>query len=484
MSNCPTNVAFRQTSTLGAGEASLARRERSSGKPLHQTRSMLNFADNEQIWFQNRRQSSRRKSRPLLPYEIAQYHQMAHSTFASQESAHYSFTSQPAGNSTPPDSSQDSVSRMSGIVDPQISMDHSPDQPRMQQGPDVHIQTAAPLPGSQESFTSTGYLANRRSANMPGSDGTSSDGSGEELATVTGRPSQKAPSFVRLAMTAEGKAEVVTKNAASPSPPRPVQSPQIGDTPILGAIPFKMTPSSSTRTLHRSSSGRSRDSRSWEFWCDKDARAELEVAAEKNSSGSAAGAIGLLRSASGRNILGSMPLKRNSGILGPSAITKRTKLDSSKRPPLQRSRTSLGRLQSGTSEGVTAYAKPMSKPKHSISTYMPGDDSNKENVSPEWRGRGDRRSDLHSDAESTSPGPDATLLHDDLVVDASLQFRSSQAPTMRSNLSSRDRSDGEYKQPFESDAARSSSQRRAGPSAEADLDCIQGLLSLSQGNWR
>jgi hypothetical protein len=126
----------------------------------------------------------------------------------------------------------------------------------------------------------------------------------------------------------------------------------------------------------------------------------------------------------------------------------------------------------------------MPKPKHSISTYMPGDDSNKENVSPEWRGGRDRRSDLHSDAESTSPGPDTTLLHDDLVVDASLQFRSSQAPTMRSNLSSRDRSDGEYKQPFQSDAARSTGQRRAGPSAEADLDCIQGLLSLSQGNWR
>jgi hypothetical protein len=126
----------------------------------------------------------------------------------------------------------------------------------------------------------------------------------------------------------------------------------------------------------------------------------------------------------------------------------------------------------------------MSKSKHSTSMYMPGDDSNKENVSPEWRGRADRRSDLHSDAESTSPGPDPSSLHDDLVVDASLQFRSSQAPTARSNLSSRDRSDGEYKRPFESGTARSGGQRRNGPPAEADLDCIQGLLSLSQGNWR
>jgi hypothetical protein len=444
---------------------------------------MLAFANNEQIWFQNRRQSARRRSRPLLPYEIAQYHQMSHIAFSSQESLHYSFTSQTAASSTSPDGSQDPASQTSGIVEPDVSTEHSADQPCMQQESNMQRETTAPALCSQESFTSVGYLANRRSANMLGSDGTSGDDSGEEFTGATGRRIQKAPSFVRLAMTAEGKAEVVTKNAASPSPPRPVQSPQIGDTPVLGHIPFKMAPSS-VRMLHRSSSGRSRDSRSWEFWCDKDARAELEVTAEKNSSGSAAGAIGLLRSASGRSILGSMPLKRNSGILGPSAISKRVKLDSSKRPPLQRSRTSLGRLQSSTSEGVTAYAKPMSKSKHNVTTYMPGDDSNKENVSPEWRGRPDRRSDLHSDAESTSPGPDATLLHDDLVVDASLQFRSSQAPTMRSNLSSRDRSDGEYKRPFVNDAVGNGGQRRTGPSVEADLDCIQGLLSLSQGNWR
>jgi hypothetical protein len=411
---------------------------------------------------------------------------MSHAPFSSQDSVQSPFASQRSANPLSPRDSDDVVGRRSGVIDPRTSMNSLQDETSVPEESEMQRHTSIPGLRSQESFTSVGYLANRRSANLLASDGLSGDDSADETTTVMDRFSQKTSSFVRLAMTAEGKAEVVTKNAASPSPPRPVQSPQIGDTPVLGPIPFKMSPAS-VRTLHRSSSGRSRDSRSWEFWCDKDARAELEVAAEKNSSGSAAGAIGLLRSVSGRNILGSIPLKRNSGLLGPSAISKRVKLDSHKRLPLQRSRTSLGRLQSGSSEVVTAYAKPMSKSKHSGSsayTYMPGDDSNKENVSPEWRSSADRRSDAHSDAESTSPGPDTTLLHDDLVVDASLQFRSRQMPSMRSGLSSRDRSDGGYKRGFEREAPIGEGRRSAGPSVEADMDCIHGLLSLSQGNWR
>lgn len=51
--------------------------------------------------------------------------------------------------------------------------------------------------------------------------------------------------------------------------------------------------------LGRQPSGRSRDSRAWEFWCDSDARNGLVRQAEAETTGSAADAISLIRSNSG-----------------------------------------------------------------------------------------------------------------------------------------------------------------------------------------
>lgn len=250
---------------------------------------------------------------------------------------------------------------------------------------------------------------------------------------------KKSRSFVRLSLNAEGKAEIVTKDAASPSPPRPPQT-------LLPDIP---PPTESANRLQRSYSGRSRDSRAWEFWCDKESRSEFEQTAEKDASGSAAGAIGLLRTTSGRNILGSLSSKRNAP-LSVHQPSKRSKLDH-KRPPLQRSNTSLGRLQGGKpADGMRSAPKL----KHSESAaHLPGKgsgDSDKENMSP------------HSDAEP----------HERIRLSHVRHDRHGQGVLADSEKDE------------ELSAFMRGGQKKSSVSGDDDLDCVQGLLSLSQGNWR
>ncbi|KAF2169870.1 hypothetical protein M409DRAFT_20284 [Zasmidium cellare ATCC 36951] len=384
-----------------------------------------------QIWFQNRRQSSRRKSRPLLPHEIAQYQR-------SRAAMQGSSPSSSLESSSPPHCEQDIDSHSRESTPPaterveQISTEA--DATTQPDAPSTLAPTAAsalPQP--------LGYLANRRRAASLYFAATEPE---EPVVTATANPDRrikKSASFVRLSLNAEGKAEVVTKDAASPSPPRPPQT-----------LMPDVTPSTdSSNRLQRSYSGRSRDSRAWEFWCDKESRSEFEHTAEKDGSGSAAGAIGLLRTTSGRNILGSLSSKRNAPLSVHQA-NKRSKLDH-KRPPLQRSNTSLGRLQGRPAES----ARHAPKLKHSESAApLPGKgrgDSDKENMSP------------HSDA-----GPYERIRLSHVRPDRSGEGVGAD-PEQDEELSA---------------FTRGGEQRKAGVAGDDDLDCVQGLLSLSQGNWR
>lgn len=257
-------------------------------------------------------------------------------------------------------------------------------------------------------------------------------------------------------MNAEGKAEIITKDASSPSPPRPKQTMLLPDV----ALSQTTTPNfSSSQGLQRSMSGRSRDSRAWEFWCDKEARSELESAAEKDASGSAAGAIGLLRTVSGRNILGAVSAKRNSAFANHTASVKRSKLG--QRRSLQRASTSMGRLQS--KHGNAGASLP--KLKHSgsaASFHIKGNDSDKENWSPER--------ELNSDGEEIGP-PGGESGRRDLETQ-----RQSRARPGGGRTTHNDAHDPEAD-------AELAEFMRGGRKSE-DLDCVQGLLSLSQGNWK
>ena len=178
-------------------------------------------------------------------------------------------------------------------------------------------------------------------------------------------------------------------------------------------------------------SGRSRDSRAWEFWCDKDTRSELEEKAEKDANGSAADAIDLLRSTSGRSILGPISVKRNSMLSRRPSEIKRSRVDGKGRT-LHRSSTSYGRLQ-----GQDEVKKPTLKHAESAySVYIPGNESDKENWSP-----GAEKGQEHGKRNSaTNPEADSEIA---VFMGKGRQNRS---------LSSDD-----------------------------DLNCVQGLLSLSRG---
>lgn len=312
--------------------------------------------------------------------------------------------------------------------------------------------TNIPVPSSSAHAQPVGYIANRRSAASLLQQGTSEQSEPTEVVeAVPGRRIKKTASFVRLSLNAEGKAEVVTKDAASPSPPRPPQ------TLLPDVVPSTVPTAPAANQLQKSFSGRSRDSRSWEFWCDKESRSEFENTAERDASGSAAGAIGLLRTTSGRSILGNLSSKRNAAF-STQQPNKRSKTEH-KRPPLQRSNTSMGRLQGRPAEGI----RKAPKLKHSESAApLPGKgtESDKENMSP--------HSDVEFDRFDTS------------VTNG--EERRIRLSHVRGNRSCEADADPENDE--ELSAFMRGGQKRASVSGDDDLDCVQGLLSLSQGNWR
>ena len=298
---------------------------------------------------------------------------------------------------------------------------------------------------------------------------------------------KKSSSCVRLSMTFDGNAEVVTKDGSSPSPPRVPQVPQalIGSShEVRPDVPNRAEKIPFARPLQRATSGRSRDSRAWEFWCDKDSRGELGDKAVKDASGSAADAIGLLRSTSGRSILGTIPMKRNSVLPRQQSAMKRSKLDLPK-PVLQRSSTTSGRLQGKPLGSISQSVKPAPKLKQmksAVSTYTPGNDSDKENWSPE----ADVYSDEGSDVVMQSVGQDESTSASLTTVKRTPRGA---APTVRT-LSNRKPQQSLSKENHDPEADPElaafmrGSHKSNSISEEEDLDCIQGLLSLSQGNWR
>jgi hypothetical protein len=225
------------------------------------------------------------------------------------------------------------------------------------------------------------------------------------------------------------------------------------------------------KPLQRTSSGRSRDSRVWEFWCDKDARSELEEKAEQDASGSAAGAIGLLRSA-GRNILGAVPSKRNSTLSRQSISLKRSKVESAA-PKLHKSSTALGRLEGMPTSNAATYAPPLSKleyPESSFSVYIPGNESDKENWSPS--------TDMSHNGRLEHSLQPLSHMPKDAASHSSVNELRRQRASFSSIENYRPEEDPEVA------AFMRGTRRRSSVSGDEELDCVQGLLSLSQGNWR
>lgn len=470
-----------------------------------------------QIWFQNRRQSSRRKNKPLGPDEVLAYQNsfsVPPSVYSpappeSQPSSHPASAASRAGEgfaeelsaaaSVGQDARPTGVSSTPGVAKDEgsFSIPQGSQQSVSAIDPVSRPEESGsqPFPSSQESRGPLGYLANRRSAadprpsqedmNPPAipSSQPEADGSAK-------RPLNKTPSMVRLSMTSDGNAKIVTGSDSSPSPPRKMAPPTpYQDSPqglyrSYSATSLADLGSSqgSNASLRRKASGRSRDSRAWEFWCDKDARSELEEKANQERSGSAADAIGLMRSNSARSALRSLPGKRNLQFASTPQSAKRLKTGMEEPTPQhtspygwQPAKRILGERMPGATPG--RLGKTPSK----STVEVPATDSDKENWSPE-------RAIMHTHVRGNivaTPGRLVTPARPDrrgpVMSVERTALRNAKALSKLSSESTEvdDPEDDEEIAHFMGGRERKSDS----VSEEEELDCVQGLLSLSQGNW-
>ncbi|KAK3328830.1 hypothetical protein B0H66DRAFT_539427 [Apodospora peruviana] len=367
-----------------------------------------------QIWFQNRRQNDRRKSRPLSPQEIAALRYGGMQILSSDPASYNSSfdnnsntsplqsMSQPVqGVSSPPPSEH----ACSSSSDEAEKVDDAPREPQSQ--PQKETECTAPTlesitPPQKEtpardpqflskSFSggSVGYLANRwnqpsslstpSTLGRPGDDSfklepfpSSICSSSPSTGSVLPPPSSQSSQF-RISLSLEGKAEVVPDIPSPPRPStqppapidiRPIRRPNLArshsaSSPSVTLPPFSVLtnslPSSSAGPLlPRLARGRSRDVHAWEFCCDGENREDVLTAQAKHeSSGSAIAAISLLRSTSSSSACNVSPLQPSNSAKRNAATSKappRTGL--AKKAKLGRALSSVARLQTNVGSSV------------------------------------------------------------------------------------------------------------------------------------
>lgn len=294
-----------------------------------------------------------------------------------------------------------------------------------------------------------------------------------------GHPSlpRRTSSSIRLSMSVNGKAEVITdKEPASlltdlNLKPRPRGSLQRSQSAV--------EPNDLSLGSRRGSfTGRSRDARTWEFYCDSDARNALTEHAEREQSGSAVGPIGLIRSRNNKTI-GQNTSKRNAN---PSQRepTKRQKPHDplAEKPKLARTLSSVARLQS-----VKNIQKQDMKGQDKVPAavlHEDGSDSDKENWEPGTQTSRERRP-----RQLVNPQIRRRLLEESrnhLSLSSSLgtlMNRESVSPHhSRPNTSSSHRANIPK---IDAEVAGFMCEQPA--EMPEDLDCVQSLLSLSQAAW-
>ncbi|KAI9650168.1 Homeobox protein yox1 [Ciborinia camelliae] len=474
-----------------------------------------------QIWFQNRRQINRRKSRPLLPHEIAAFglginplssdpaSAVSYSSSQETEEQNESFLphealdildneeehrllqdvqQQPAPETVPTIQPTETIAEESETLP--LKVEPSP----------LVSETAAKENRSQlvsevlsQSFSATpGYLANRWNTVNPFSTPVAAQSvmfttptisrpvfpsSCPERITADTYPSTT--SRVRLSTGLDGRAELVEGEITPPRPhsERPTSS-MSSVIPLKrmrslqrshSALPLGSSPFSGP-FMPRLLSGRSRDARTWEFCAEGEPRDELTTQAENESSGSAIAAISLIRSTSG-SALKSNPSKRNT----PSRPNPQ-----GKRPKMGRASSSVARMQSG-----------VKKPRHPLNEKdplmrSPSGDSDKENWIPLQNGVNPRRRPAH--IRNDSGREPKGVLQDNLNIPTHGEFGVNRNKRRKSAHAEpqvyEDTEDSTKSTKVPDDDVQRFMRGPVSPSKKDDVDCIQGLLSLSQGNWR
>lgn len=349
----------------------------------------------------------------------------------------------------------------------------------------------------------SGYLANRRSAPFILPDdhcyhthpqkeeaGQTSSVDGD---TKASQSVERKSSQVRLSLSLDGKAEVTTRTGMTPSPPKSQPVPLSNSTPRVNlglqrsfsaVEPLKRPVGGAFQMPYsrRPMAGRSRDARTWEFYCDSDARNALTEQAEREEKGSATAAIGLIRSRSQNNkVMTPNANKRNAHTQKPES-TKRLKGDGIKsgKPKLVRATSSFARLQTINGNCMkqrpakVGGKDPKSSSQPAIYQACEGD-SDKENWEPGTQMSNPRRR-----------GP-AGLQRVNRILEESLHVpsQSSSLDALMSRQSSAKSSRNEkWNSSSEGDEEVAAFMGEDAPREEEELDCVQNLLSLSQAAWQ
>lgn len=286
---------------------------------------------------------------------------------------------------------------------------------------------------------------------------------------------------VRMSFSADGEAVIRTGNEPSPLKNRaPALSGQQSRPGTLRRCHSAVTlgTTSGVSSLKEKLFGRSRDSRAWERYCDNDARSALSPNnAGSGPSGSAVNPARALltrrKSESGKT----NPLSPRTSV--PNALLPASGPPPEKRTKLSRTVSSLGRLESesrySTSTSLTGTKQGATKDStKKIAVYEDGD-SDKENWIPgtqisstrRRRPANRRRSGLGQMSANARRG----------AGNPQVLARTKRPNGVRAQPPSNTKT-GSYL----SEDGDGVSEHQT-PSQVDDLDCVQGLLSLSQGAW-
>ncbi|KAL9005585.1 MAG: hypothetical protein Q9188_001633 [Gyalolechia gomerana] len=491
------------------------------------------------IWFQNKRQVSRRRSRPLTSDEIFPTINSSQDSAVSAScrfdaNSQQQLSSQTSTTSTTSQtlSGQERHHLLSNASDTTLSASKIKDQNTLmplhdsdsqqthalQTTYDItkHETSNSSVPPSDVHIDSPSVKLKTTKASKKQRDASFALLDDSEAKTLVNAPDLPAPlkrtkSQPRLSTSLSGSVRIMTGTSPSPSPPRP-QSSNINLQPRpsgpLQRSQSAIVNSTSPSARPTASFGRSKDSRSWQFFCDSAGRDELSTQAELEQKGSAAGAINLLRCKS----KGSLPTGTTNSNPNKRTATS-TKLEGQKRvrkegdtklvkPKLARASSSAARLQNpssltskvsnprnsqATTELINDDTKEPKKKATSIDIFNDGNESDKENWAPgtEVSVTPRRRHRLRLNG---APSRTKVLRENPYMSShsTSLNPRNGNAGNGRTRRApqvgkeNKDRNVEEEVEAFVSGGNVIVGEE----DDEEDLNCVQGLLSLSQGAWR
>lgn len=498
-----------------------------------------------QIWFQNRRQNDRRKSKPLQPHELLA--PRSSGTDASKNNSSDEILPAEPGSSSGTEQCEDSgnekhsMERLVGTGTAETDIPPEGRDEAEQLGPDSQTSVESfevpessqpisdvtepdPQPAqAQDALVSEETIPSSAKRKRSVSELREDQPAVQQPVTPGAVPDARSPPSLRISLSFDGEAMVRKDTELTPSPPKGRNALRIAmSSDGKAVIRAEGEPSPSKNRvsmfsarkprfagLRRSNSavvlgtprgsaekdrlfGRSRDPRNWESFFDTDARSALSTPSSAQSAPNS-GSPGVFRPGAPRSLTRSLSA-RHKNIMT-STPTSSEHLNTpvpqaarEKRRKISRTVSSLGRLESGqsllnrTASVPARQAKLLPKiAKDAGDADLHGGDSDKENWVPGTRASHVRRR-AASQHQSQRPvlgeskGRDGKANKD--LTTAGRRSRLSQ-------VSQRKVSGGNGKAAPEVDADVSAFMAGGGSaSQEEDLDCIQGLLSLSQGAWR